>query len=168
MLKVPPAGENHRDAVFVTRRDHLIIPFGNREGATSDAPGWTLGIMRCTYPRGEILERLLLDPSDPVPNGPIAWFPDRTDRIVFTSTDGRLYRYVLSSHGDSQSVVMRSRLIEWNCNPPMPGKILYTRDLDWPSEPPMRGRLLVLPGPILPAVAGDPDQTIVCSRPERV
>ena len=50
--------------------------------------GGSLGTTRCTFPGGEILDRLSFEL---IPASPPCWFPDRSDRILFAGCDGRLY-----------------------------------------------------------------------------
>ena len=50
--------------------------------------GGSLGATRCTFPGGEILDRITFEL---IPASPPCWFPDRSDRILFAGCDGRLY-----------------------------------------------------------------------------
>ena len=103
--------------------------------------GGSLGVTRCTFPGGEILDRI---PFELIPASPPCWFPDRSDRILFAGCDGQLYDLTLpGTEGPTNSAAtIRPRRIRWRTA--VPGKgFLHIQDPCWPSERAFGGHLLV-------------------------
>ncbi len=102
--------------------------------------GGSLGTTRCTFPGGEILDRLSFEL---ILASPPCWFPDRSDRILFAGCDGRLYDLTFpGTEGPRDSPTIRPRRIRWRTHAPGNG-VLHIQDPCWPSEQILGGHLLV-------------------------
>ena len=76
-----------------TGQYHLVARYKDNGGDRTRRRVRELGLALCAYPSGEILDRVELDR---LPIGPVCWYPDRSDRVLFIANDGRLYRYGFS------------------------------------------------------------------------
>jgi hypothetical protein len=114
-----------------------IAPRGNDADGLSGA----LGIARCTYPDGRMLNRIAFEL---VPGGAPCWYPDRSDRILFAGCDGRLHELSLpgtEGPGDGATAI-EPRPIRWKTRPPGKGAI-HLQDPFWPGGGALGDRLLV-------------------------
>lgn len=66
---------------------HLVARYKNIGGDFKRRCVRTIGLAVCAYPSGEVLKRVELDQ---MPIGPVCWYPDRSDRVLFVGSDGRL------------------------------------------------------------------------------
>ena len=98
-----------------------------------------LGLALCAYPSGEVLDRVELNQW---PIGPVCWYPDRSDRILFIATDRRLYRYTFSRGDRSGCRAEQAELIRWDCPMPGVGNVLLQEPC-WPSDPAFGGCLFI-------------------------
>jgi hypothetical protein len=109
--------------------------------AVADPRGFPAGeiiLIRCTYPSGRVLGRVVLDR---MPIGPVCWSPDRGDRILFASGDGRLYRHEFPPEEWPGTVAASPRPIRWGCGPPGADGV-FLQDPCWPGGPYPGGWLL--------------------------
>ncbi len=103
--------------------------------------GGILGAARCTFPGGEILDRIAFEV---IPGSPPCWSPDQSDRVLFAGCDGRLYDLTFPGGEGPRNLetALRPRRIRWRTA--MPGKgSLHIQDPCWPSEQALGGRLIV-------------------------
>ncbi len=116
-----------------------------------DGPGVLnkeFGLARCTFPDGEVLDRV---PLDVMPSGPPCWLPGTRARVAFAAGDGKLYRFdfepergrIHASDSDSESVAARRAVpLEWHGDTPGDGDP-FILDPCWPDDPRMAHYLVV-------------------------
>jgi hypothetical protein len=98
------------------------------------------GLARCTFPAGQLLNRVWLAI---VPVKPPCWSPDRSDRVVFVAGDGRLYVYDFPEGRECRGPdPAPPRPLRWAIEPPGEGTVMV-QELCWPVTPALGGRLLV-------------------------
>jgi hypothetical protein len=122
---------------------HLV---GRWQGSRSSDRGWLprmFGLAWCTFPGGEILDRIALDP---IPLGNPCWYPDASGRVLYSS-GARLYQVAFPSRdGGAHDRVTSgvSREIPWRAGLPG-GDVLHIHDLHWSNVPSLslEGRILV-------------------------
>src|SRR5262249_27486014 len=99
---------------------------------------WVVGLGRWSFPEGRVVDRVALEPI--VVDAP-CWFPDGSDRILFTAGDGRLYRFDFPEPSCAGSGA-RPLPIHWATA--RPGvDALQIRDPCWPTGQALGGRLVV-------------------------
>src|SRR5262249_19605818 len=97
-----------------------------------------MGLARCTYPEGRVLERVTLDPP---PRRTVRWYPDRDDTILYIAGDGRLYRYTFTGENGTRGHAARPQPIRWEADTPAAAQV-RCQDLCRSSDPALGGRLL--------------------------
>ena len=95
--------------------------------------------MRSTFPAGRAAGRLTLDV---LPFGLVCWAPDRSDRILFTGGDHRLYLTDFPEGAGTGREPASPRPLRWRTEPPGVGEFRF-RNPCWPGKPALGGRLLV-------------------------
>lgn len=103
------------------------------------------GLARVSYPGGEVIDRIA---CERLPEGPPCWFPGTEAKIIYASSDGKLYRYTFVERGSSsaeESAVSGPAPLIWeardaNQEPLEPGLL---SDVSWPADKRLQGRLLV-------------------------
>jgi hypothetical protein len=114
-------------------RFHLVGRWLHRRDADPNALPSALGLARCRFPGGELLDQI---PLDPVPTGNPCWYPDGSGRVLFAE-GGRLFQAAFRS----KEAASRASPVE----PPQPwplpwrftiagGGIDFLQDLHWPSD----------------------------------
>jgi len=102
-----------------------------------------VGLIRFTYPDGEVLDRI---PTEVVPITPPCWYPGTTARVVFAAGDGQLYEINFEERAPrgsgAEPTQPRPRALKWRGNVPGDGKVFLT-DVALPAEPLFGGRVLV-------------------------
>ena len=117
---------------------HLAVRYKETAGEGAKLRLLEMGLARCTYPERRILDQVLLDP---LPMSKVCWYPDRSDIIIYTAADGRLYRYAFSEGKKSPRSTIVPQPIRWEATTLGTGTIRF-RDLCWSSNPALGGRLL--------------------------
>jgi hypothetical protein len=127
------------------------------------------GLTRFRFPGGQVLDEVGLDI---LPLGPVCWFPDRSERILFASADCGLYTYEFGTeHGSPDSATPPPQPLRWQCVAPGVGEVRF-KDPCWPGAAELGGRLLVsasvaesatgpYPGPQLWWLHVDPDHATI-------
>src|SRR5262245_57776258 len=102
-----------------------------------------VGVARCTFPDGKILDRIAVDI---VPLSAPCWFPDRTPRVLYGGTDGQLYQLAFddraSDEDDEPDRDIQPQLVRWACKTPGEGEVRIG-DPIWPTDPTFGGRVFV-------------------------
>jgi hypothetical protein len=103
--------------------------------------GGSLGAVRCTFPGGEVVDRIAFDL---ILGSPPCWSLDQSDRIVFAGCDGRLYDFTLpGAEGPrNPATTLQPRRIRWRTAGPAKG-VFHIQDPCWPSDQALGGRLVV-------------------------
>lgn len=99
------------------------------------------GLARCTFPDGEVLDRI---PLEIMPSGPPCWFPGTQASVLFAAGDGKLYRLDFEPERNRVPAAEARRAVplEWRCKLPEQGDP-YIIDPCWPDDPRMAHCLLV-------------------------
>jgi hypothetical protein len=102
-----------------------------------------VGVARCTFPDGEVLDRVGLDV---VPASAPCWFPGPAPTILYGGTDGQLYQLAFDDRGpegsDEPERQMHPEPISWDCEKPGDGEVRIA-DPTWPADPRLGGRIVV-------------------------
>jgi hypothetical protein len=113
------------------------------DGVTS--VGDAFGLVRCTFPDGEVLNRV---PLEVMPVGPPCWYPGTRARVLFPAGDGNLYRLAFEpdrsrgeAAGPDGGSDPRPLPLEWHGRPPAGGEP-FLADPCWPDDPRFRHCLL--------------------------
>jgi hypothetical protein len=109
---------------------------GRWKGCLSPEPSAlprAFGLACCSFPGGEILERI---PLDPHPTGNPCWYPNASGRVLFAAS-GRLYQVTVRGKApaktDAPVEPVQPRLLPWRAGPPGRG-VDYIQDLHWPND----------------------------------
>jgi hypothetical protein len=123
-------------------QQHVAGRWRESSGSKSRPRPGPVGVARCTFPEGRVLDRIAIDP---VLTGSPCWFPDRSDRILFAGGDGQLYRLTFPGAGtaDGQGPDTRPEPIPWEAAPPGAGSA-HVREPFWPSGTALGGRLVAV------------------------
>jgi hypothetical protein len=122
---------------------HLIgrwsDPAGRRAGGGGGDPRF--GLCRCMFPSGRVIDRIALEGASVMA---VSWSPDRSDRVLFVTSDGGLHVHDLpKDRGAGGADPKRPRAVLWRARKPGDGDVLVG-ELCWPSVPGLAGRLLVV------------------------
>lgn len=134
-----------------------LAPWRDPEGRTQAVGHWmryrgrdselileATGLARFRFPDGEPLERVT---TYTVPTGPPCWLPGMTARVVFTSGDGRLYRFEFEGSTDPGADPFgcdrAPRLVKWPADGPDPDCLHFT-DLSRPGDGALAASGLIL------------------------
>jgi hypothetical protein len=120
---------------------HLVGRWINVKGVEHDSLSEPVGLARYAFPEGRLLERIGLEVT---PIGRPCWFPDRSERVVFSGGDTQIYVYDFSTArgGGGRDRAPAPRMLRWQVDGVATRRVVHT-DLCWPSDPALRGRLLV-------------------------
>jgi hypothetical protein len=100
-----------------------------------------VGLARCTFPGGEVLDRI---PVDVVPLSPPCWFPGPEPRILYGGTDGQLYQFAFDDPAAEESDSdprARPVPVRWACQKPGHGEVRIS-DPTWPTDSRLGGRVV--------------------------
>ena len=114
-------------------RFHLVGRSLIRSGPDPEAVPITLGLARCTFPGGEVLDHI---PLDPLPTANPCWYPDGSGRVLFAS-GGRLYQVAFPGKTGAKDAGLvdagQPQPVAWRTA--QPGRrIEFLQDLHWPSD----------------------------------
>src|SRR5262249_2482126 len=102
-----------------------------------------VGVARCTFPDGKVLNRIAVDG---VPVSAPCWFADRSPRVLYGGTDGQLYQLEFPDNTDDDDAEpdrdVEPQRVRWACTMPGDGEVRIS-DPTWPADPRFGGRLFV-------------------------
>jgi hypothetical protein len=123
-------------------RSQVVGRWASWADARLRAPVRDAGLARYSFPDGQVIDQVS---TAVAPNSAPCWLPGTRARILFASTDGRLYRFDFEgATGPSATLMGRDaqpRPVEWRCDPPgMAG--LTIREPYWPRDSRFGGRIV--------------------------
>ncbi|MDB5348894.1 MAG: hypothetical protein JWN86_141 [Planctomycetota bacterium] len=103
------------------------------------------GLARFSFPDGEALNRI---PLEITPRGTPCWYPGTTAKILFTASDGGLYRFAFegsrSADATPDGCDTRPQPIPWKVAPPGEAeRSVHIADPVWPEDRAFGGLLFV-------------------------
>ncbi len=95
------------------------------------------GLMRMSYPDGEILDQIATSTS---PTSPPSWLPGTAAQVVFVGSNGLLHYYDFESDSKDKSDRVPHR-ISWNV-PGLSESSVQIKDICWPNHPQFANRAI--------------------------
>jgi hypothetical protein len=151
-----PAGETLESAAFSAWVDdgggrQVAGRWVRRTGPSGNRTVECMGLGRFSYPGGEPLDRV---GDVPTPASAVCWCPGAAPRVLFTTWDGRLFRYAFGAArvGGAPARGALSR-VAWP-EPPPPLRAPCFDHLTWPTDARLRGRAVASVGEGAPGPGG--------------
>jgi hypothetical protein len=153
VVSFPLSGEERLDLLSCSPwrdgvgRYQLVGRWQGRTGPDFQSLPQSFGLARCIFPTGEVLDRLALDP---IPLGTPCWYPDGSDRVLYSSGT-HLYQVAFRGRegargrGGSGSVVARP--LSWR-DGPVGRRVNSIHDPHWPTD-----TSLTLGGPLIASLS---------------